>query len=83
MGFESTFDVDSVQYADTYRFEGQSKAKCHDRDNYPVGWSHTGNESTPKPKSSNVKPKDQKKQENAAWGPVYKNRSNFTNMHCF
>jgi len=83
MGFESNFDVDSVQYGDIYKFEDKSKAKCLDRDVSPVGWSQTGCESITKSKSSNAKPKVEKKQENASWGPMYKNRSHFNDMHCF
>jgi len=83
MGFESNFDEETVQCADIYNFADQGKAKCLDKDTYSVGWNQTGNEYCEKSKRSKAKPKVQKKQENPSWGPMYQNRSNFNDMHCF
>jgi len=85
MVFESNFNMDSVQYADIYNYPKEPKAK----DSHGAGWSSTPTTgSMQNPQGAPNKPQKQKKkqqggEENPSWGPVYKNRSNFNDMHCF
>jgi len=81
MVFETEFDVGSVQYADI--IPTKNKGKCPERDLYATGWTKTVEESAQKAKASKSKSKTVKKPENPSWGPMYENRSHFTDMHVF
>lgn len=71
MGFETEYRLETV-YADIIPSHGKSKGKDTNGD---------------LKKAKSTKPvkamKVEEPKENPSWGSMYKNRSNFNDMHCF
>jgi len=73
MGFETEYRMETVKYADIIPSHGKSKRQ----DTYE---SFKKVKATAKPMQAK---KVEEQPENSAWGSMYKNRSNFNDMHCF
>jgi len=90
MVFESNFSVDSVQYGDVYNYP--KEPKFNDPHACP-GWSPSTSGGSPPlqlessaPKAGKVAQKKSKKKNpegESSWGPVFKDRNTFNDMHCF
>jgi len=72
MGFETEYRLETAQYADILPSHGKAKGKDSYEDLKKV-----------KPAKPAKAMKVEKPKENPSWGSMYKDRSNFNDMHCF